>query len=72
MSDLKWTTKQVQTSILCQRVKIADLPHIAPKWRGKVGQLIRWVGDNWYIVKVDDIDLVLDLSRSEFTQIIGA
>ena len=39
--------------------------NVAPYWNGKEGELIRWVHDSWYIVKVDNRELVLDFTRGE-------
>ena len=47
------------------------IDNVAPCWNGKVGRLIRWVHDQWYIVIVGNprgthTELMLDASRSEF------
>ena len=39
----------------------------AQLWNGRVGIVLRWVHDNWYIVLVGDTELMLDASRGEMT-----
>jgi hypothetical protein len=39
-------------------------------WDGKIGFVLRWLHDDWYVVKVKGRKLVLDLSRGEFTKVI--
>ena len=47
------------------RVTVAN---VASRWNGRVGIVLRWVHDNWYIVLVGDTELVLDTSRGEMTR----
>ena len=39
---------------------------VAPVWKGRLGKVVRWVHDGWYIVEVGGRELVLDLYRGEF------
>ena len=32
---------------------------------GQTGEVVRWVHDNWYVVKCDNAELMLDASRGE-------
>ena len=49
------------------RALILDTPDIAPIWKGEVCEVLRWVHDDMYIVKVGDTELFLH--SSEFIQI---
>ena len=44
------------------------IQNCAPCWNGKIGKVIRWIHDDWYIVKCNDVELVLDASRDEMVQ----
>jgi hypothetical protein len=45
------------------------IQNIAPYWNGKIGIVVRWVHDNWYIVAVEGKELVLDTSRDEMVSL---
>lgn len=49
-----------------ERVRIQN---VAPCWEGKIGTVLRWLHDDWYLVECEGRELVLDLSRSEFVKI---
>ena len=48
-----------------QKVQVSESLHIAPRWRGQLGVLLRWVREDWYIVDVLGTELVLTIG--EFT-----
>jgi len=50
-------------------VEINRNANINPYWKGKTGRIIRWVHGDFYLVKVEDKELVMDASRSEFSKI---
>jgi hypothetical protein len=39
--------------------------NVSMKWNGRIGTVLRWVSDGWYIVLVDGTELVLDADRGE-------
>lgn len=51
-----------------ETVQVSNEPSlVAPYWRGKFGKVIRWVFNSWYVVKVEDEELMLDFARHEFS-----
>ncbi len=48
------------------RVKIQN---VSPKWNGKIGIAKRWCFDSWYIVQVDDTELLLCTDNNEFIKV---
>jgi hypothetical protein len=50
------------------RTALVKVQNTNIRWDGKIGFVLRWLHDDWYIVKVEGRELVLDLSRGEFTR----
>jgi hypothetical protein len=48
---------------------LVRVQNVSIKWNGRIGTVLRWVSDSWYIVLVDGTELVLDADRGEMTRI---
>ena len=44
------------------KVKVQN---VSACWNGRIGYVIRWLHDSWYVVVVDGIELVLDSAKYE-------
>lgn len=42
------------------------LQNISPYWDGKTGTVVKWSHDQWYTVRVEGSELLLDAGRGEF------
>lgn len=55
------------TEIKIRKDQLVKIHNVAPKWNRRIGKIVRWLHDDWYIVEVDGKEIVLDSSRGEFS-----